>query len=43
LFFALQGKQEWLDLKNGWPEYIDELDRMFSGVAMMGETSFVPG
>jgi hypothetical protein len=43
LFFTLQGKQEWLDLKDGWPEYIDELDRMFSGVAMMGETSFVPG
>jgi hypothetical protein len=42
LFFVLQGKQEWLDLKDGWPEYIDELDRMFSGVAVMGDTSFVP-
>jgi hypothetical protein len=41
--FALQGKQEWLDLKDGWPEYIDEMDRMFAGVAVTGETAYVPG
>jgi hypothetical protein len=40
---ALQGKQEWLDLKDGWPEYIDEMDRMFAGVAVTGETAYVPG
>jgi hypothetical protein len=43
LFFALQNKQEWQDLKFGWPEYIDAMDRMFSGVAVTGETAFVPG
>ena len=32
-----------MELKDGWPEYIDELDRMFARVAMNGETSFVPG
>jgi hypothetical protein len=43
LFFALQVKQEWLDLKNGWPENIDEMDRMFAVVAVTGESTFVPG
>jgi len=43
LLFAMQGKQDWMELKDGWPEYIDELDRMFAGVAVNGETSFVPG
>jgi hypothetical protein len=43
LFFALQNKQEWQDLKFGWPEYIDAMDRMFSGVAVTGETAYVPG
>jgi hypothetical protein len=42
LFFALQVKQEWLDLKNGWPEYIDEMDHMFARVAVTGESTFVP-
>jgi hypothetical protein len=43
LFYAPQVKQEWLDLKNGWPKYIDEMDRMFAGVAVTGESAFVPG
>ena len=43
LLFAMQGKQDWMELKDGWPEYIDELDRMFTGVAVNEETSFVPG
>ncbi|XP_012702853.1 uncharacterized protein LOC105914750 [Setaria italica] len=38
-----RGHADWYDLKDGWPEYIDELDRMFCGVAVTGETSFVPG
>jgi hypothetical protein len=42
LFIELQGKQEWLALKDGWPEYIDEMDRMFAGVAVTGETAYVP-
>jgi hypothetical protein len=43
LFFALQNKQEWQDLKFGWPEYIDAMDRMFSRVVVTGETAYVPG
>jgi hypothetical protein len=31
-----------MDLKDGWPESIDELDRMFAGVTVNGETAFVP-
>ncbi|XP_072150362.1 uncharacterized protein [Setaria viridis] len=41
--YALQGHANWYELKDGWPPYIDLLDRMFSGVAVTGETSFVPG
>jgi hypothetical protein len=43
LVFAPQVKQEWLDLKNGWPKYIDEMDHMFAVVAVTGESTFVPG
>jgi hypothetical protein len=32
-----------LDLKDGWLEYIDEIDHMFAGVAVTGETAYVPG
>jgi hypothetical protein len=32
-----------MDLKDGWTEHIDELDCMFAGVVVNGETSFVPG
>ncbi|KAK8452298.1 hypothetical protein SEVIR_5G087751v4 [Setaria viridis] len=38
-----EGHANWYELKDGWPPYIDLLDRMFSGVAVTGETSFVPG
>jgi hypothetical protein len=40
---VLQGHTEWKKLKTRWPPYIDELDRMFMGVAVDGSTSFVPG
>lgn len=39
----MQGHSEWRKLKNGWPAYLAELDRMFLGVAVDGSTSFVPG
>jgi hypothetical protein len=41
--FALQKKEEWADLKNGWPDYIDELDTMFAGNAVTGASAFAPG
>lgn len=32
-----------MDLKDRWPEYIDEMDRMFAGVAVTEEIAYVPG
>jgi hypothetical protein len=32
-----------VDLKNGWPDYIDELDTMFAGNAVTGASAFAPG
>ncbi|RLN41575.1 hypothetical protein C2845_PM01G33420 [Panicum miliaceum] len=37
-----QGKSHCKILKQGWPHYMDELERMFLGVAVDGSTSFVP-
>jgi hypothetical protein len=39
----LQGHPEWKKLKNGWPEYMDELDQMFDGVAVDGSSAYIPG
>jgi hypothetical protein len=42
-FFAMQKKEEWADLKNGWPDFIEELDQMFAGNAVTGDSAFAPG
>ncbi|KAL6901891.1 hypothetical protein ACP4OV_004767 [Aristida adscensionis] len=38
-----QGKSHCKCLKNGWPAYMGELERMLEGVAVDGFTSFAPG
>jgi len=39
----LQGKSEWKKLKNGWPPYLEEMDRMFLVLAVDDSSSYVPG
>jgi hypothetical protein len=38
---VLQGHSEWKKLKDGWLDYLSQLDRMVTGVAVDGSTSFV--
>jgi hypothetical protein len=42
-FFAMQKKEEWVDLKNGWLDFIEELEQMFAGNAVTGDSAFAPG
>lgn len=35
--------QAHLQLKAGLPEYMDEMEKMFQGIAVTGETSYAPG
>lgn len=41
--FGLQGKPDLLKLKDGMSEYLPELEKMFLGIAVTGEGSYVPG
>jgi hypothetical protein len=41
--FVLQGHPGWKKLKDGWPAYLPELDRMFLGIAIDGTSTFVLG
>jgi hypothetical protein len=38
----VQDYPEFRKLKNGMPNYLEEMDRIFMGVAVDGSTSFVP-
>ncbi|XP_066361103.1 uncharacterized protein [Miscanthus floridulus] len=38
-----EGHSEWKKLRWGWPEYLDQLEQIFHGVAVNGSTSFVVG
>ncbi|RLN07379.1 hypothetical protein C2845_PM11G05680 [Panicum miliaceum] len=36
------GHKYWMEFRNGYPPYLDEMDKMFEHVAVDGSTSFVP-
>lgn len=39
----MQGNPEFKKLRSGWPKYLDDMDKMFTGVAIDGSTSYIPG